>query len=506
MNISIRKQLTLIFVGLMSAMFLANFLVNSFFLEDFYYMRKQNRLVKCYDMLEERLDNTGHMEQESFDEYVDYCNNNGILFVVTDSEFRKVMWMVNPYIDIYVGRLNGYGIGLDQDASIVEQSDHYTIQKKYDSAIGQNYMEMWGALDKDGKEFYFIFRMNIESIRESVRIANDFIKYICLIGVVLGACCVGILSQRVTRPLRELTELSKRMADLDFDAKYESGGVNEIAQLGEHFNEMSQKLESAYSELMTANNELQKDLEKKQQIDDMRKEFLSNVSHELKTPIALIQGYAEGLQECVNDDAESREFYCEVIMDEAAKMNGLVQKLLTLNQLEFGNDKVTMERFDIAELIRNKIQSVKILARQKEASIEYYGDETLAVWGDEFKTEEVLTNYLSNALNHVSGARRIEVRADRRPEVKCVRIRVFNTGDLIPEGELEKIWDKFYKVDKARTREYGGSGVGLSIVKAIMESFQQKNGVENREDGVEFWFELPCDGKESVEDGTCTVL
>ena len=110
------------------------------------------------------------------------------------------------------------------------------------------------------------------------------------------------------------------------------------------------KLQETISELKTANNELQSDIEKKEQIDEMRKEFLSNVSHELKTPIALIQGYAEGLKECINDDPESREFYCEVIMDESSKMNQMVKKLLTLNQLEFGNDVVTMERFDLVSL------------------------------------------------------------------------------------------------------------------------------------------------------------
>ena len=220
----------------------------------------------------------------------------------------------------------------------------------------------------------------------------------------------------------------------------------------------------------------------------MRKEFLSNVSHELKTPIALIQGYAEGLAECINDDAESRDFYCEVIMDEASKMNTMVQKLLTLNQLEFGNDKIVMERFDLAMLLKNKIQSIAILAQQKEAQISYSGKDSVYAWGDEFKIEEVITNYLSNALNHVSGAKKIEVRVEQ--DTEQVRVSVFNTGEQIPEADIGQIWDKFYKVDKARTREYGGSGVGLSIVKAIMESLNQKYGVENRPDGVEFWFTL----------------
>ena len=220
----------------------------------------------------------------------------------------------------------------------------------------------------------------------------------------------------------------------------------------------------------------------------MRREFLANVSHELKTPIALIQGYAEGLLESVNDDPESRGFYCEVIMDEAGRMNTMVQKLLTLNQLEFGNDVVSMERFDIAALIRNYLQSADILTKQDGIQVCMEDYPSMYVWGDEFKTEEVFMNYFSNAVNHCEGERRIVVTLESKEEV--VRVGVYNTGQPIPVEALPHLWEKFYKVDKARTREYGGSGVGLSIVKAIMESMNRHYGVENREDGVFFWFEL----------------
>ena len=415
------------------------------------------------------------------------CVTNGISLVVVDHNNKillRTMWTGSDLINLMLARLNGYQIGVDE-GNVLEHNDSYTIQRKEDSEVGLEYLEMWGSLDKD---FYFMMRFNVEGVTENVRVCSEFIKYICLAGIVLAVVIVWLISRRVTKPLHELTELSKRMAELDFDAKYTSGGSNEIGQLGEHFNRMSENLEKAYSELLTANNELQQDIQKKQKIDDMRKEFLSNVSHELKTPIALIQGYAEGLAECINDDAESRDFYCEVIMDEASKMNTMVQKLLTLNQLEFGNDKIVMERFDLAMLLKNKIQSIAILAQQKEAQISYSGKDSVYAWGDEFKIEEVITNYLSNALNHVSGAKKIEVRVEQ--DTEQVRVSVFNTGEQIPEADIGQIWDKFYKVDKARTREYGGSGVGLSIVKAIMESLNHKYGVENRPDGVEFWFTL----------------
>ena len=232
----------------------------------------------------------------------------------------------------------------------------------------------------------------------------------------------------------------------------------------------------------------EKNVRAQRRIDEAQKEFVANISHELKTPLALIQGYAEGLKECINDDAESRDFYCDVIMDESEKMNHMVKQLLTLNQLEFGNDTVEMTRFDITELIDGVIQSASIMAAQKQVNIEFYREGPVYVWGDEFKVEEVITNFLTNAMNHAAGEKKITIRFQKHDHL--VRTSVFNTGDPIPEEDLDKIWVKFYKVDKARTREYGGSGIGLSIVKAIMDSFHQKCGAVNHPDGVEFWMEL----------------
>ena len=194
------------------------------------------------------------------------------------------------------------------------------------------------------------------------------------------------------------------------------------------------------------------------------------------------------MSECVNDDPESREFYCEVIMDEADKMNRMVKKLLTLNQLEFGTNAITLERFDLTELIEGVLNASGILLEQQGILLTFSEKEPVYVWGDEFMVEEVFCNYLSNAIHYASGEKQIHVFYEKKES--CVRVSVFNTGEQIPETDLDKIWTKFYKVDKARTREYGGNGIGLSIVKATMEVLHRECGVRNRENGVEFWFEL----------------
>jgi two-component system, OmpR family, sensor histidine kinase VanS len=310
--------------------------------------------------------------------------------------------------------------------------------------------------------------------------------------IVAGAGIVYLMTRMITKPISRLSELSERMSGLDFDAKYEAKrhDSSEITVLGNSMNELSERLKETIAELKSANNQLQKDIEEKTKIDEMRKEFIANVSHELKTPIALIQGYAEGLQEGMGEDKESRDYYCDVIVDEANKMNKMVKQLLTLSSLESGNDRTVMERFDLTELIQGVISSAQILAQQKGIEVVFDVSEPVFVWADEFKIEEVITNYLSNAINHADGEKKVVIRMEQ--EEKDVRVSVFNTGTPIPEDALPNLWTKFYKVDKARTREYGGSGIGLSIVKAIMDAHHQSCGVQNWQNGVEFWFTVDC--------------
>lgn len=368
---------------------------------------------------------------------------------------------------------------------ILEKTDSYDICKSVDPQNNTEYLTMWGNFDNGD---IFIMRSPLESIRSAVMIFNRFIGVVGGCVILVSVLLAWYFSKRITEPIMELATLSQKMADLDFDAKYTSGGSNEIGVLGENFNRMSERLEQTISNLKEANYKLQKDIEQKEKRENMRSEFLGNVSHELKTPIALIQGYAEGLKEGVNDDPESREFYCEVIMDEAGKMNRMVKNLLALNQLEFGEDDVQFERFDITSLISGVLQSLDILIEQKEAQVIFRHKNPVYVWADEFKVEQVVRNYVNNALNHVDGEKVIEIKITQENDM--AKITVFNTGTPIPEEDLPHIWEKFYKVDKARTREYGGNGIGLSIVKAIMDSFGKGYGAINHTNGVEFWFEL----------------
>lgn len=497
----LRRQLAGLFIGLFLLSILAIVVVNGLFLEHYYISRKTETILQAITELN-NLDIETEVEDDiwgdgrsvQLEEIPDalerFSSRNNLTWVIIAKDGQNIAHYGDNW-DMLNNRLMGYAYNLDQKmgmARILEKTESYVVQQMNDRFVSMDYVESWGVLDD---EFYFLIRTPLESIRESAAISNDFYLYVGIAIIVISGFAVWVLTKKITQPISELTELSKRMSDLDFDARYTSRAGNEIDLLGDHFNRMSKQLEKTISELKTANNELQKDIEDKIKIDQMRKEFLDNVSHELKTPIALIQGYAEGLKENITDDPESMEFYCDVIMDESAKMNKLVKNLLTLNQLESGKDGAVMERFDIISVIRGVLQSMDIMIQQKEATVIFEAQGPVYVWADEFKIEEVVTNYTSNALNHLSGDRQIAIKA--AVQENRVRVSVFNTGEPIPEEDVPNLWTKFYKADKARTREYGGSGIGLSIVKAIIEGLNQEYGVQNYDNGVEFWFTLDCD-------------
>lgn len=478
---TLQFQITILFTGLIVLFLGVMLLVNQFFLEDYYVSQKTASLKSSFTKLEELEDGTVP------DSWVKDSSEKNLSWVVLGQEGAVVGGVGDK--EMLASRLFGYLYGFGQEkvkTKVLEQTDSYLIQKSEDKFVNMDYVEIWGQL-KNGN--YCLIRSPLESIRESVDISKGFYLYVGVLLLIISFLIIALVTRRITKPISQLTELSQRMTSLDFGVKYEKQAGNEIDVLGENFNEMSRRLEYTILELQAANVQLQEDIEEKIRIDERRKEFLNNVSHELKTPIALVQGYAEGLKENISDDEESREFYCDVIMDEAAKMNKLVRNLLNLNQLESGADNVTMEEFDLVEVIRGVLQNSNILIQQKEAKVIFHCESPVKVWADEFKTEEVITNYFTNALNHLDEHKTVEIKILIR-DARTVRVTVFNTGKAIPKEDLDQIWNKFYKVDKARTREYGGSGIGLSIVKAIMESFGQQCGVENYENGVKFWFEL----------------
>lgn len=447
--------------------------------------RAEANLESLYEQVDELFSNSTWTDDELKTGFEGLNNPNNAIIVVSDGS-TKIYTTTNEKGTMF-DSLRSMTKLMD-NPGFLDEDRPYVIEEHQDDRMKTGYYDLTGYLSNG---YLIVIRTSMDAVNNSATFTNKIFLYFSIAILLLAAIVISCISRYFTKPIHDMSIVAKRMCDLDFNAKVTVKSKDEIGELGNSMNQLSTKLESTISELKTANAELHHDIEKKIQIDEMRKDFLSQVSHELKTPIALIQGYAEGLKESINDDPESQTFYCEVIMDEANKMNNMVKKLMSLNELEFGQGQVEMTRFDIVELIQNVCQASDILREDTKAELEIQTDQPQYVWADEFLIEEVVTNYITNAIHYVTPGGKITVRLV--PMEEELQVVVYNTGKQIPQDELDKIWIKFYKVDKARTREYGGSGIGLSIVAAAMEAHGKAYGVRNVDDGVEFYFNLDAD-------------
>ncbi len=478
---SLNREITGIFICIMALTVGACILVNSLFLEKVYTREKQDEILSVFN----KLNDYGNDVDSHAEELETLCGTHNISFALLSSIYAPVKIISYEPEELLIRELKRVLFDMVTEETVVKPGE-YSVYKLKDEVRKTDYLEVVGILNSGS---FVLLRTPLESIRVSAGIANRFLLYIGLGSMIISAVVIFLFTRKISKPILSLADISERVSEMDFEARYTGKDKTEIAVLGQSINKMSDNLKKAFGELKSANAELKKDNELKTEIDNMRKEFISNVSHELKTPIALIQGYAEGLKEGISDETE-RDYYCDVIMDEAMKMNDMVKKLLNLNQLEWGDDVLTKETFDVCELVKNITASFDIITSQNDVEVNILGLKQAHVCADEFKIEEVFKNYFSNALNHVKSdtKKRIDVAIEKAENE--IKVSVFNTGDRIPDESLPHLFEKFYKVDKARTREYGGSGVGLSIVKAIMEAHQKEYGVYNTNEGVCFWFVL----------------
>ncbi len=485
-SVKVKLFLTLSTTVLLIILFLI--IVNNFALEKFYLYKKQNTLKSVYESLNDYYKTPGQdndlqteLEKLSIKNNFDILikDNNGINLYTTNKNFSTVIGSINDILDKL------------QSGKELESNDNFTIKKQRDSKNGLSYMMLSGKLENG----YFLYiRIPLNSIQDSVSISNNFLLMMAGFTILIASIMVTIVSRKFTEPILELNNIAKKMSNLDFSQKYKvTNARDEINDLGRSINTMSDKLERTIKQLRSSNIELERDIEEKSKIDEMRKTFISDVSHELKTPIALIQGYSEGLLENVNNDEESRKFYAEVILDETNKMDKLVKQLLELMKLEYGKREFNNKEFNIVELEKEVIRKTNVMIEEKQAEIKFDENEDIRVFADDFYIEQVLTNYLTNAIKNVKemyGEKYIKISNEINKEEQKACIKVFNTGEQISEENLNRIWNRFYKADESRHREDGGTGIGLAFVKAIMSNYDNKYGVKNLENGVEFYFEL----------------
>lgn len=486
-SVRVKLFMTLSLVILLIIIFLI--LVNNFVLGRFYLYSKRQTLKSVYRTVNDYYNND---KSENFEEQLEQIaiqnnfdilirNNENVNIYTSNKDFYSTFGQMNEM----TSRFN-IGVG-----ELIEQSDNFVIKKIKDSKNGITYILLSSTLDNG---YLLYIRIPISSIQESVKISNNFLYLMAGFAILIAAVIVSYVSRKFTDPILELNDIAKKMSNLDFSHKYRIKDVDdEINNLGRSINVMSDKLERTINQLRNSNIELEKDIEEKSKIDEMRKSFISDVSHELKTPIALIQGYSEGLLENVNTDEESRKFYAEVILDETNKMDKLVKQLLELMKLEYGKRQFNDKKFNIVEVEKEVVRKSQVMLEERKVKIEFNSSEEINVLADDFYIEQVISNYITNAIKHVKeidGKKVISIVNEVNIEKNKVRVKIFNTGENIAEEHINRIWNRFYKVDESRNRTDGGTGIGLSFVKAIMNNYGNRYGVTNKNDGVEFYFDL----------------
>lgn len=418
------------------------------FLDDYYQNKKISSMKDSYSEIKKAAKKFGFNSDEFDIVFRKSIEKDNVEIVIRDNESSNLKVSTNEY-EILAFDLMSYIFGRPANISDeeIEIAEDYEVHYVVDTKTQFSYIDMWGRIDD---EILFLMRSPVEGIRESINVAKGFLTIVVVVLTVALVFSIILF-------IRALTIL----------------------------------------ELRSKNAQLEKDIQQKEYLERMRSEFLSNVSHELKTPLAIVQGYAEGLTDLADGDADTTRYYCDVILDETSKMNQIVQKLININRIEFGEIKHTYESFDIVSMIGDYVCSSEILLSNNAITFEMPDYEPIIVYSDANSIEEVINNYFSNAIHYATNEKIIKVTIEEVDEY--IKVYIYNSGEKIPEESIPHLFEKFYKVDAARTREYGGSGVGLSIAKALLDSLEEEYGVKNVSGGVEFFFTVHREEREKHE-------
>ncbi|PEB42477.1 sensor histidine kinase [Bacillus pseudomycoides] len=339
---------------------------------------------------------------------------------------------------------------------------------------------------ENGKIKEFAFAMtSLQPVNEAMLVLKDYYVYALIIVFLVIILLSFYYSKIIVKPLIKMNRVTKKMANFDFTEKLPVSADDEIGGLSSSINTLSVNLKDRIDRLNVANTKLQQDIERERQLEKTRKEFISGVSHELKTPLSVIRSFAEGIKDGVSKD---NTYYTDVILEETENMNRLIVEMLELAKLESGTYKLEMNTFSLGELVQQVYTKLLFSMEEKQLQVEIDANPSIYVEANRNRIEQVVVNLLSNAIRYTPDGKEIRIRVIENEEK--VKVEIENTGNPIPEESLQKIWDRFYRLDASRSRHTGGTGLGLSIVKNILELHHAKYGVYNTNDSVVFYFDL----------------
>ncbi len=364
-----------------------------------------------------------------------------------------------------------------------------------DKWSGVEYAVLLRSLSEGNNGNRYLFAMtSLQPVGEAVETLKQYFIYMAPIIVAFAIVLSLFYSKMVSRPLVTLSRSAARLAKLDFSVQPEIDSKDEFGELSRHMIELSRNLDATLKELTQANAKLQEDVEQKVRSEQLRKELIANISHELKTPLGIVKGFAEGLQDGVASDKRDR--YLAFIVNETDRMNALIMDMLELSKFEVNAIRLQPRSLSVTNLIQRVVDSFSRQLESKHLQFRLNADEEeeLYVKADSRRIEQVVLNLLSNAIRHASDNSVITVGIERSSPGK-ITTTIENVGSPIAEKDLSRIWDQFYRVERSRDRKSGGTGLGLAIVKHILELHESEFGAVNTKQGVAFYFTLNESGE-----------
>jgi two-component system sensor histidine kinase VanS len=334
---------------------------------------------------------------------------------------------------------------------------------------------------------YAIAMTSLQPVGEAVSILKRYFIYLTPVILVLVILLSLVFSRLVSSPLVKLSRLATRMAQLDFTIQPTVHSKDEFGDLSRSMNTLSENLNTALQQLTESNRELQEEMDKKQRLEQLRKELIGNISHELKTPLGIVKGFAEGLQDDVA--ADKRERYLQLIVNETDRMNALIMDMLELSKYEAKAVQLQFTELSLAKLVQDVADSFSYQLESKQLQVTIQEAGELMVKADARRMEQVVQNLLSNAIRYGSDHSIIQIDIQRLSPGKIVT-HMENEGPPLAEDDLGRIWEQFYRAERSRDRRSGGTGLGLAIVKNILELHGSEFGARNTNRGVSFYFTL----------------
>ncbi|PGD64603.1 sensor histidine kinase [Bacillus wiedmannii] len=398
---------------------------------------------------------------------------------VTKIQLPDVKGPVNP---IYKNGIFLDSIKEFQTDLLLKENKHiqYTTQTMDDEKNDIKYKLLIKPVkEKDGSVTYIYAMASLQPVDEAVQMVQDYYIYIIAFVVVLIFLASFYYSKQIAKPLLKINDTTKKIAHLDFTEQIPITSKDEIGDLSKNINVLSNKLHSHIGQL-------EQDIEKERKLENTRKEFISGVSHELKTPLSIMKSCISILKDGVAE--HKKEYYFQAMEREVDKMDTLILDMLELAKFESGTYKMKKDVFYIDTVIEDICEHLSVDIEKKELHV-HKNICSFEVVANQSRIEQVIVNFITNAIRYTPNKE--DIITSTIDEKDRIKVCIENKGTHIEEEQLDKIWDRFYRVDAARQRSQGGTGLGLAISKNILELHDAEYGAENTKDGVLFYFYLP---------------